>query len=263
MEKPIKILTFTPVWRRPEVFEICLAGLKRMQDYAPDRFKIIPFFIVSEAEAAMQVEKYGFDFIYWQNRPLGAKKNAGLKYVMNNFEFDYLMEFGSDDISTNEYLHIVEPEMLAGVPEITPSSVWFIDSRNGAVSYWKTKITLGLGRCISHKALKLFAPDYQLWLHDHNSGMDTCSMHALTKKGIDNKLILVQDCHTLDIKSDENINSIDHFQRVSLTAQEMCANFPEGHMILKLIEQTRIKEESRWKRVPAPPEFSMMGIKQI
>ena len=110
----IKILTFTPAWQRPEVFEICLAGLKRLKNYKPKKFNIQPFFVVSESRAARQVERHGFDYILWQNKPLGEKKNAGLKYAMENYDFDYFLELGSDDIINNDYLDFVYPRMKAG-----------------------------------------------------------------------------------------------------------------------------------------------------
>ncbi len=234
---PIRILTFTPVWRRPEVFEICLAGLKRLQHYDPKRFSIRPFFIVSESEAAIQVERYGFDFIYWQNQPLGAKKNAGLKYAMKNFEFDYLMEIGSDDIVNNEYLDYIEPQMRAGVMQFIPCAVYFIDVLTGKTACWVTDKVLGLGRCIHRNALELFAPDYELWTPEKERGMDTCSWMNLMWKKVFVKILPHTNHFTLDIKSEVNINHLDSFVPVVDTAEQLLSHYPEGDMIMKLIEE--------------------------
>ncbi len=247
-----RILTFTPVWRRPEIFEICLTGLKRLQSYRPDKFQIRPFFIVSESQAAQQVERYGFDFIYWENKPLGAKKNAGLKYAMQNFEFDYLMELGSDDLIANKWLDIIEPYCLKSVPQITPDSVWFIDVNTKETTYWKTDKILGLGRCISRKALAEFAPNYNLWTPERNRGLDTCSWINLASVGIDNLLIEMDDIYTIDLKSEVNINSIIPYIEVKVAMNRLFRHLPEQGMVQQLIKRrsgnTGYKEEAIKKR---------------
>lgn len=243
-----RILTFTPVWRRPEIFEICLAGLKRLQSYCPDRFQIRPFFIVSESQAAQQIERYGFDFIYWENQPLGAKKNAGLKYVMRNFEFDYLMEVGSDNLIADEFLNIIEPYCLKGESQITPESVWFIDVNTKETAYWKTDKVLGAGRCISRESLAKFAPDYNLWTPEKNRGMDTCSWLNLSSVGVGNLIIEMDDIYTIDLKSEVNINSIIPFIEVKVAMPRLFRHIPEQGMVSELIKNrsgnTGYKEEA-------------------
>lgn len=243
-----KILTFTPVWRRPEVFEICLAGIKRLQQYAPERFKILPFFIVSEPEAAAQCERFGFDFIFHKNQPLGAKKNAGLKHVMENYDFDYLMELGSDDLVTNDYLDYIEPYMAAGVGQFVPRDVYFIDIRTGQTAHWRTDKILGAGRCISRGALELFAPGYKLWIPTKERGMDTCSWLNLMSKAVFVKLLPTERVYTLDIKSDTNINSLAPFIPSSMLPEQLLGYFPEGHMVMELIENsTGLSEDEQHK----------------
>lgn len=230
------ILTFTPVWRRPEIFEICLQGIARLQKYNPAKYRIIPFFIVSEAEAATMVLKYGFDFIYHTNLPLGAKKNAGLSYVMEKYKFDYLMEIGSDDIIKNEYLDFLAPHMAAEIQQITPHDAWFIDTNTGKTAYWLTQKVIGLGRCIHYNALAKFEKsNYRLWLPDLNKGMDTCSWQQLLIKGIKNTLVSTNAIYTLDIKSDVNINTITPFKPATITPDELLSHFPESPQIQKLI----------------------------
>jgi hypothetical protein len=232
----IKIITFTPVWRRPEVFEICLQGLQRLQNYNPERFCITPFFIVSEPEAAAQIDRYGFHSIFFENRPLGAKKNAGLRYIMQQFDFDYILEVGSDDLLSNAYLDLVEPWMEKKTMQITPESVWFVDVNTGATATWKTDKVLGLGRLIHRQAIEQFRNvGFRLWTPELNRGMDTCSWKNLQARGIGNTLIEVPEVLTLDMKSDVNINSIVPFTASDLTAESLCSHFPEGQQVMQLI----------------------------
>jgi len=233
-----KILTFTPVWRRPEIFEICLQGLKRLQAYQPEVFNIRPFFIVSEPEAADQVERYGFDHMYCKNDPLGAKKNTGLKYAYKHFDFDYIMEMGSDDLVTNTYLHFIEAHMAAGTFTFHPSNVWFIDTRTGKTAYFTTEKILGAGRLISRKAIAtMMANKSDIWINEKNRGMDTCSFHALNAAGFKNVILKTDNIYTLDLKSDENINPIMSLNPSHLSAEQILKHFPdEAPQIYKLLK---------------------------
>jgi len=148
MIEPIKILTFTPVYKRFEIFAICLKGLARLVNYKPEKFKIIPFFIVSGDEERDMVESFGFDYLFYKNEPLGEKKNAGLNHIVKNFDFDYLMEVGSDDLIADDYLDFIEPELKKKTPVFNISTVYFIDTVSGKSAKWETDIVMGAGRCI-------------------------------------------------------------------------------------------------------------------
>lgn len=237
MEKPVKILTFTPVFQRREVFEICLAGIKRLINYDKKRFEIQPFFIVSELWAAQLLTKLKYEFLFAANNPLGNKKNEGLKYALQNYQFDYLMEIGSDDIITNDYLEIILPYIEAKTPQFHLSDVYFVDVRNGKTAYWKTQKILGAGRCISRKALKTVTDRLPLWNPEGARGMDTWSFNTLMKCGIGNTIIHTPEHHALDIKSEININKLSNFATSHKTIDEILAPFYEKEMINKLIEK--------------------------
>jgi glycosyltransferase involved in cell wall biosynthesis len=235
----VKILVFTPVWRRQEVFEICLEGIKRLKGYNPDTFKIIPFFVVSEQSAIEQIERFGYDWIMANNNPLGAKKNTGLKHVMENYDFDYIMEMGSDDIITNEYLDLIHPLMKNKTPQISPQSVWFIDAKTGKVAFWITDRIIGAGRMIHKTALESFTPDFEMWTAQLNKGMDTCSMKALQSKNIP-VVIMKMDYNRpmiLDIKTNIGLNNIIAFRRSIMMVNDLLSYFPERDMIYKLMKK--------------------------
>lgn len=237
MTSPVKILTFTPVWQRQEIFEICLQGIKRLMKYDPKRFQITPFFVVSESWAAQLLNKHKFAYIYHQNQPLGDKKNAGIRYAINNFEFDYILEIGSDDLITNEWLEVAEPHLLAGVKQFHPCNVYFADIRNGHVGEWTTDKILGLGRFIHRSAIEHVHRNFDLWEPIGRRGMDTFSWRQMLKCGIGNNIINTSGrVLTLDIKSDININQMSAFAPTSKTLDEILAPFPEAPLIRKHIQ---------------------------
>jgi hypothetical protein len=236
----IRIVTLTPVWRRPEIFEVCLNGLQRLVENNKERFQITPFFIVSEPTEERLIKRFGFDYIWFENNPLGAKKNAGLKHIMQNYEFDYLMELGSDDLISDPYMEIIEPELIKKTPMFFPQNVWFIDIQTGKTAYWITRRAIGLGRCIHHSVLELFAgDDYQLWLPGLNHGMDNSSLNRIMEKGIPNKILNMPGnpgIYTLDIKSEVGINTIAPFMKTRRTASEVAEFFPEHKLIMDLLQ---------------------------
>src|SRR6478736_8593969 len=101
MQTPTKILVYLAVWKRPEITELCFRGVKRIQQH-PD-FDIQALAVISEPGMIGLCEKYGIAWMMYKNEPLGEKKNAGLQKA-KEFDFDYLMEIGSDDIVLNELL---------------------------------------------------------------------------------------------------------------------------------------------------------------
>lgn len=239
----IKILTFIPVWRRPDVFEICLTGLKRLQNYNPEKYCIQPFFIVSETEAEEQIKKYGFDYIWHANLPLGAKKNAGLKYAMENFDFDYILELGSDDLITNKYLDLIESYLVEGIDQIVPNTVWFMDITSGKTASYTTNKIIGAGRCISRKAIELFKhTEYKLWTPELNRGMDTCSWQKLLSFGVHATIVKVNSIMILDIKSEVGINNIRPFAPNIITALELAKRFDECEMIVNLMLKYKLND---------------------
>lgn len=225
---PLIILTFTPVWQRPEVFAICLEGIKRLVNYAPERFKIIPFFMVSESWAATVVQNAGFNYIHVQNNPLGNKKNKGLKYALENFKFDYLLEIGSDDLIADRYLDIVETELRAKTPQLSPSIVWFASPFSNKTSYYEPgQKIVGLGRFL-HRSVLEKVEKAELWNPEGERGMDTFSWrHLAAKYNVKNKQIELTEILLLDIKTPVNINTIDRFIPSGVPASEVLAHFPE------------------------------------
>jgi glycosyltransferase involved in cell wall biosynthesis len=233
-----KILILTPVWRRPEIFEICLKGIKRIQQYKPKKFNIQPLFILSESKAVELVSQYGYEFIFVKNEPLGEKKNTGLTYALENFNFDYLMELGSDDIIINQYLELIEPYMDRQEKQFCLHNVYFIDTITGKTAYWETTRVLGAGRCIHRSAIEaVLKTKTPFWTPEKNRGMDTCSWRNLQHIGIKNTVIEVKEqCYSLDIKSHVNINTLAPFQRSPLSLTQILNHFPnEREDILALL----------------------------
>jgi hypothetical protein len=147
----------------------------------------------------------GAEVCIFPNEPLGRKKIAGLNFAHRNFEFDYLMELGSDDLVNPEIFELYKPYM--------EKKFEFFGLNNLYYTNWDTRETIfckdynegqtfGAGRMILNDAIRVHP-----WPEDCNSGLDTAMVKILASKGIMEHVI---DCgekpYILDIKTNTTIN---------------------------------------------------------
>lgn len=202
-----KLLIYLAVWRRPEITELCFMGINRLRKHP--NYDINALAVISEPEMITLCNQYGIKWIMHENLPLGKKKNAGL-VAAASYDFDYLMEIGSDDLITNDlltqYLDYIGKYDFFGI-----SDAAYIESENGTCRRLITdKSTYGAGRMISRKVLDTMA--WKLWNDNLNRGLDNDSVRTLQLKGIKfHKVPAANAPGVIDIKSDQNIWKFNYF----------------------------------------------------
>jgi len=132
--KPVKILILLPAWKRPEILEVTLRNIRQLMAYDPDRFQIQCFCVYSDDSSPPVLRKYGIDMGYHNNLPVGTKKNAALTAIMENYDFDYLMEMGSDDVLSPELLEKYEPYFHSGAKFFGIDGCWLYDTASSSYS---------------------------------------------------------------------------------------------------------------------------------
>lgn len=148
----MKILFFLACWKRPEITEVCFLGLQRLKAYDPDRFRVNALAVISEESMIPLCEKYGIHYVMHENKPLGKKKNAGLNECFK-YEWDYLIELGSDDLLRSEVLDLYEPFMKQGTPFMGMKDLVFYNSETGQARRYDSADVYGMGRAMSRKML--------------------------------------------------------------------------------------------------------------
>lgn len=118
----MKIQVIIPIWKRPEVTKLCFDYLKELIGSIP--YDVNVLCVISEAEYVRTCRSYGFDFIFFSNDNLGDKINAGIKYSLDNYQYDYLMMMNSDSIIKPELFEVYKPyfekqEKFFGVNKVT------------------------------------------------------------------------------------------------------------------------------------------------
>lgn len=146
----MRLLVFLAVWKRPEITEICFMGIDRLRKNS--RFPIEALAVISEESMIQLCEKYNIRWTFYKNDPVGEKKNHGLNEAMK-FEWDYLLEIGSDDLVKDELLELYAP-FFGKYDLFGTKDAVIINSADGMCRRLKSDTTYGLGRCISRKALQ-------------------------------------------------------------------------------------------------------------
>lgn len=142
-----KILILIPVWRRPEITEICFSGLDRLRRH---RSNVEVLAVISEDEYKGRCNAHNIEWTFFENQPLGKKKNHGLKVALEK-DWNYMMELNSDDLIKNDLLDIYdqhEDDYLA------LGNFCFLDSKTLQLKEVRSKTAYGIGRRYSRKAVE-------------------------------------------------------------------------------------------------------------
>jgi len=195
-----KILILLPIWGREKIVDICFDNLKELQK----EYNIEVLCVVSEQWAKIKAFKYGFKQVWASNECLGTKMNIGVKEALE-YDFDYMMNLGSDDIITKKLLEIYKPFMQDGRAIFGSTKVAFIDSVGKEIKHFDYGILIGAGRMIKKSVLKeCVYKNGEVDMYDKiQCGLDLNSLKRFKKYShteLDNGFDTI-----FDIKSDTNI----------------------------------------------------------
>ncbi len=207
MPTKINLLVYLAVWRRPEITELCLLGIERMRMHPA--YNIQAFAVISEPEMIPLMEKYNIGWAMHENLPVSKKKNYGLK-ALSAYQFDYMMEIGSDDLVTDylltQYVDYFGKYEYFGISDCLYISVETDESRR-LINH---QSTYGAARVISRSLLEKM--NWSLWPDNLNRGMDNASNRNIAKHGVNFYRVPAREYPGLiDVKSQENIWKFNYF----------------------------------------------------
>lgn len=207
-----KILILLPIWGRESITKICFDNLKELQK----DFNIKVLCIVSEQWAKIEAFKYGFNQVFASNECLGTKMNIGVEEALK-YDFDYLMNLGSDDIITKDLFKLYEPYFNNNKAIFGSRKLTFIDSQSKEAKEYDYNFLIGAGRCIRKDVLKeCVVKDGVVDMYDKvQAGLDMSSLKRFYKYAhteIDNDYSTI-----FDIKSDTNIWSYNCLKGNNIT----------------------------------------------
>ncbi len=158
--------------------------------------KIEALAIISEESMKPLCDRYGVQYCFYKNEPLGEKKNFGLREA-RKLDFDYMVEIGSDDILKDGFLNVFDwVHPVYGLNDFI-----IINSETGACRVISgSNCRYGTGRSIRKDCL----PE-KLWTDKLNRRLDNNSTATLARSGVMERRVSSKEPLSIDLKSKENI----------------------------------------------------------
>ena len=192
----MKILVFLAVWKRPEITEICFMGLNRLRKVPGYDINVLA--VISEEEMIPLCEKYDVKWVMHENLPLGIKKNFGVKEALK-FDWEYLVEIGSDDLLKDEFLKVYAWDS----PILGLNDVALINTETGACKRLSSKASrYGLGRAVRRSVIEKCG---DLWHPAKNKGLDNSATIRMALNGFGEKRVSCVEPVAIGLKSSVNI----------------------------------------------------------
>lgn len=234
----MKILIYIPLWKRSKLFETVAQSLatqtERLKYHDVSVLCCISPEDTEATKLKMICDRYGFNVISHSNEFMGAKMNAGMTASLD-YDYDYLMNFGSDDLIHRKLFDLYTPYTSINTPFFGIRSLYFFDVTTKKTIFYsfRAPTCIGAGRMIHRSIIQsiieaghtLYTPERQRSL-DWNSKVN---IERLT--GIRDKVINVDDFpYIVDMKSDTNINSFKslftHGMHTAPVSANILVNYP-------------------------------------
>jgi len=234
-----------PCWKRSEILKLTMQQLNNFIRYASDKVIIRVFYIFSPEDPELdnhlenlKLCTHDLVVMFLKNELLGYKLNQGV-LIASKFNFDYLMNFGSDDLIHEKLIDIYMPFIEMDVQLFGLNSVWFYENGQDPVYFntYNGKYLVGAGRMIHFRTVNKVIKQYGgLYPDEINKGMDTASAKRIINCGIDPVSIKTDDFpYIVDVKSDVNINSFElirSINRAHITTKQKKRNILKEFNIL-------------------------------
>lgn len=218
----MKILTFIPVWKRPEITKLCYDSLKRTILNAPKGFSFVVLIVASNDKDAELASESGFEVFRCENKPLGRKFNQGLEYGLGMGNWDYLMQINSDNVLSVDFWSSFKEYFQQRQTFFGVDRIYFYDSPTKQMREFQYGAGCGIRfirRDVIEKAGFIEQGDnevFQLWDNGIDSGLDNNSSRNIMHR-THIMQYMVRDKRSgrpvvVDIKSSENIHPFSEFR---------------------------------------------------
>jgi hypothetical protein len=233
----MKTLILVPIWQRPEITKIWAYSMGYFLTEGTSVLCVLsredPMF-----NANLDIIHHsGFEVCYFQNKPLGQKLNAGIEYALETYDFDYLMNLGSDDLIHPAILSLYDPYIRRKEPFFGLDKVYFFDYIKQNLALTKPYLW-GAGRMIRKDLLEKirYNGDF-LYKSEFSRGLDCNSLENIKNMlNIDYLQVKTEDFpYLVDIKSEFSINDFTLMQNLyDLVPDDILRlNYPKS--VIKLL----------------------------
>jgi len=234
----MKILALLPIWHRFGLLKLSVESLLESD--------IEPYLVISPGEDK-EIIDYAKQFrhSYHENIPIGSKLNQSIADILKKeVQFDFLMNFGSDNLINPELVKIYESYLnkysFFGIDDFYIFDI--VSKRTVYFKMFGVDYGIGAGRMIRKDILlRLQKKGQQLYINSFNSGLDSCSADIIKANFNMEQFIIHSDTIPLilDVKSLQNINSFENL--CSLKERIVDADF---NWVIRFFGKTGLKLKS-------------------
>jgi len=214
-----KIVIVMPCWKRAEIVDLVVSQLDILFRDTKQIIDLSVVYVFSYEDPELDQlfsiylkAKHTRDFVFSSNKFLGKKLNDGIRYA-EKYDYDYIMNFGSDDLIHADIFKLYDEALKHNCAIIGINKVFFYNQQTNPVlfSYYNQPNLVGAGRLIHRTVVEDVCRHHNgLYKDDLAAGMDTFSAHRMRMCGhLQTVLDPGEFPYIVDIKSDININSFD------------------------------------------------------
>lgn len=239
-----KIVIVMPCWKRAEIVDLVARQLDILFRDTKQTIDLSVLYVFSledpEIDQLFSIylkANHHRDCMFSSNKLLGKKLNDGIQYAAK-YKYDYIMNFGSDDLIHADIFKLYAEALARDCDIIGINKVFFYNQVSNPVlfSYYNKPNLVGAGRLIHRRVITKVMLNFNgLYKDDLCSGMDTFSAHRMRMCGhLQTVLDPGEFPYIVDIKSDVNINSFDKIVTTENTGY--LKEFPEDYIKSKYSE---------------------------
>lgn len=211
----MKVAIWVHIWGRHEIADQALKSIEQFCNYAP--FEVIPVYCVSNTEDLLYVKRTALRgrIVWHENTPLSAKHRFLIRYIREEFNPDYYLQWGSDNVINQEGFDHIIAAMRRGVHHAGFRSIYFLNlAEKRAVSFKygiaNCNTLFGPGRIFSSAAVNSVD---DLYPGEYNRSMDFLSEQELVRAGFAPVILKTEAPVMIDIKSEESITKWERFEK--------------------------------------------------
>ena len=253
-------------YKRVAITRIAWTALNRVREQFKakgyDSFVVVG---VTGQEHVDLANEFGFDHVRCQNRPVGLKFNLTAKEIMRRRNWDWFMEYCSDNILREDYVDKAVEMMEQGHRFIAHNQFYIADMNSGKVlRFGNPTAKLGgisnVGR-LTHATIvrDVWRKTFMLYDVRINKRLDYFFLHHVKQHAKQwPEIIQSETPMIVDLKNEDSMNPVTNFEKHPgrFPISNIVGNFPELPAEFQRIENPDISWQQQEKLEVTPSEYT-------
>ena len=226
------IVVHLPVNGRKHEFKMALKGLDRLLDEFAALGYTSHVVVGGSGQSDHKLAKeFGHEYIHLKNHPVGKKFNDLAKHIVRNHQFDWYMEFCSDNVISPGYAKLVHEQIQSGATGVALRYFYCVELRGTACKKFGPGCS-NVGRFTKRQAVvKEYRKTGELYPAYRENKLDAAFRRRMVKNwGVEYAQVDSEDnVMLIDVKGAVNINPMSNFRAYPSVPLE--GEFPEYYEI--------------------------------